>query len=89
LIPSPSLRDRLIRAGFEAANAFLTEVCTFVYETEDCGQLIIWGQDHLSEFSWEFSEEVLKTWHTILSEEWRDRANFWRRQRNVPLLALA
>jgi Domain of unknown function (DUF3425) len=87
LIPSPSLRDRLIQVGFETANAFLTEVCTFVYEAEDHKQLIIWGDDHLSEFSWEFSEEVLKKWGgTILSDEWRTRANFWRRQRNAPLL---
>jgi hypothetical protein len=86
LIPSPSLRNRLIQAGFETANGFLTEVCTFVYETEDRGQLIIWGDDHLSEFAWEFSAEVLEQWRSILTEEWRERANFWRRQRNAPLL---
>ncbi|KAL1962706.1 hypothetical protein VTN77DRAFT_9250 [Rasamsonia byssochlamydoides] len=86
LIPSPSLRDRLIRTDPDTANAFLTEVCTFVYETEDRGQLTIWGDDHLSEFAWEFSAEVLEKWGGILTEEWRERANFWRRQRDAPLL---
>ncbi|KAL1982031.1 hypothetical protein VTN96DRAFT_1801 [Rasamsonia emersonii] len=51
LIPSPALRDRLIRAEFETANAFLTEVCTFVYETEDRGPA-----DHLGR---RLSERVL------------------------------
>lgn len=86
LIPSPALRDRLIQAEFEAANAFLTEICTFVYETEDRGQLTIWGDDYLSEFSWEFSADVLEKWGSILTDQWRERANFWRRQRNAPLL---
>jgi len=87
LIPSPLLRDELIKAGFETANAFLTEVCTFVYETEDHKQVIIWGEDYLSEFSWEFSEEVLNKWgDTILRGDWRSRTNFWRRQRNIPLI---
>ncbi|OKL59906.1 hypothetical protein UA08_04550 [Talaromyces atroroseus] len=82
LIPSPTLRDSLIRAGVEIANTFLTEVCTFVYETEDLGQLTIWGRDYLNVMSWEFSEEVLKAWPNLLTTEWRERANFWRAQRN-------
>lgn len=86
LIPSPTLRDNLIRAGFETANAFLTAACAFVYETEDLGQLTIWGQDYFNEMSWEFSEEVLKAWPGLLTPEWRDRANFWRRQRNEALI---
>lgn len=86
LIPSPTLRDTLIHAGFETANAFLTAACTFVYEAEDLGQLTIWGQDYFNEMSWEFSEEVLKAWPNVLTAEWRDRANFWRRQRNEPLI---
>ncbi|KAH8697373.1 hypothetical protein BGW36DRAFT_295889 [Talaromyces proteolyticus] len=88
LIPSPTLRDLLIQTGFETANAFLTEVCTFVYETEDLGQLTIWGQDYLNEMSWEFSEAVLKAWPGLLTAEWRVRANFWRRQRNQALIEL-
>lgn len=86
LIPSPTLRDSLIQAGFAVANSFLTEVCTFVYETEDLGQLTIWGRNYLNVMSWEFSEQVLKAWPNLLTEEWRERANFWRAQRNEPLI---
>lgn len=87
LIPSPTLREALIQAGVETANAFLlTAACTFFYETEDLGQLTIWGQDYLNEMSWEFSEDVLKAWPGLLTAEWRDRANFWRRQRNEALI---
>jgi hypothetical protein len=87
LIPSPTLRDTLIRAGVETANAFLmTAACALVYETEDLGQLTIWGQDYFNEMSWEFSEDVLKAWPGLLTSEWRDRANFWRRQRNEALI---
>ncbi|EED24175.1 conserved hypothetical protein [Talaromyces stipitatus ATCC 10500] len=86
LIPSPNLRDALIQAGFAVANSFLTEVCTFVYETEDLGQLTIWGRDYLNVMSWEFSEGVLKAWPNLLTAEWRERANFWRAQRSEPLI---
>lgn len=86
LIPSPTLRDSLIQAGFAIANTFLTEVCIFVYETEDLGQLTIWGRDHLNVMSWEFSEQVLKAWPDLLTAEWRERANFWRAQRNERLI---
>jgi Domain of unknown function (DUF3425) len=86
LIPSPTLRDSLIRAGVDIANTFLTEVCTFVYETEDLGQLTIWGRDYLNVMSWEFSGEVLKRWPNLLTAEWRERANFWRAQRNEQLI---
>ncbi|KAL2006097.1 hypothetical protein VTN00DRAFT_9751 [Thermoascus crustaceus] len=88
LIPSPSLRDRLIGAGTQTASAFLNEVlCAFVYDVEDRGQVIVWGDDHLSEFSWEFSAEALERWGGwVLTDEWRGRAKFWRRQRNAPLL---
>lgn len=86
LIPSPKLRDSLIQAGVAIANTFLTEVCTFVYEAEDTGQLIIWGRDYLNVMAWEFSEEALKAWPSLLTAEWRERANFWRAQRNEPLI---
>lgn len=63
LIPSPSLRDRLIGAGAQTASAFLNEVlCAFVYDVEDREQVVIWGDGHLSEFSWEFSAEGLERW---------------------------
>ncbi|KAJ9607515.1 hypothetical protein H2200_007593 [Cladophialophora chaetospira] len=87
MLPSPSLRDRLIAIGPGNANKFLTEACTIVCDVEDTGQMIIWGEDYLNEFSWEFSANVLGQWgNWLLTPEWGQRANFWRRQRGVPVL---
>lgn len=84
LIPSPWLRESLIRAGDLAASNFLAQVCTFVCDIEDHGQITIWGQDALNELSWEFSKEVLEQWgQWILDESWFRRAAFWRKQRGA------
>lgn len=88
MIPSPMLRDRLITIGPADSNTFMTQVCTMVCEIEDTGQMIVWGEDSLNEFSWEFSADVLERWGGwLLTREWGQRANFWRRQRGVPVLA--
>ena len=87
LIPSPSLRDRLIGIGPGHASAFMTQSCPFACEIEDQGQLTIWGEDWLNEFSWEFSEAVLSRWGGwVLDRHWGQRANFWRRQRGLHTL---
>lgn len=87
MIPSAVLRDRLIAIGPEHANTFLTEACTMTCEIEDTGQMTIWGEDWLNEFSWEFSAAVLERWRGwLLTAEWGQRANFWRRQRGAPIL---
>lgn len=87
LIPSPSLRERLIGIGPANASAFMTQVCTIACDIEDHGQMVIWGEDWLNEFSWEFSEAVLERWGGwLLDRRWGQRANFWRRQRGLPVL---
>ena len=87
MLPSPSLRDRLIAIGPTNANTFLTQACIIVCEVEDTGQMIVWGEDWLNEFSWEFSSNVLEQWGGwLLTPEWGQRANFWRRQRGAPIL---
>jgi hypothetical protein len=87
MLPSPSLRDRLIAIGPANANSFLTEACTIVCDVEDTGQMIVWGEDWLNEFSWEFSSSVLERWGGwLLTPEWGQRANFWRRQRGAAIL---
>ncbi|KAK5092312.1 hypothetical protein LTR70_005594 [Exophiala xenobiotica] len=87
LIPSPALRDRLIAIGPANCNTFLMEVCTIACDIEDSGQMTIWGEDWLNEFSWEFSAAVLERWGGwLLTNEWGQRANFWRRQRGHPTL---
>ncbi|KAL6242041.1 hypothetical protein RBB50_010952 [Rhinocladiella similis] len=87
MLPSPSLRDRLITVGPANANSFLTEVCTIACDIEDTGQMIVWGEDWLSEFSWEFSPSVFERWGSfVLGPEWGQRANFWRKQRGAPVI---
>lgn len=88
LIPSPSLRNRLITAGASTATMFLQQTSIFASDSvEDHGQLTIWGEDILNEFSWEFSAEVLEQWGGwLLPSEWGERANFWRAQRGAPIL---
>ena len=87
MIPSQSLRDRLISVGNAHANTFMKQVCTIACEIEDNGQMVIWGEDWTNEFSWEFSAPVLEHWGGwLLDAEWGRRANFWRRQRGAPVL---
>jgi hypothetical protein len=87
MLPSPTLRDRLIAIGPANANTFLTEACTIACDIEDTGQMTIWGEDWLNDFSWEFSASVLERWGGwLLTAEWGQRANFWRRQRGAPIL---
>lgn len=86
MIPSPTLRDRLINAGNANATAFMKQVCTIACEIEDHGQMTVWGEDWMNEFSWEFSAAVLEQWGWLLDHEWGIRANFWRRQRGATLL---
>lgn len=87
LIPSPSLRERLIGIGPANASAFMTQACTIACDIEDQGQMTVWGEDWLNEFCWEFSETVLERWGGwLLDRQWGQRANFWRRQRGLPIL---
>ncbi|ETN46541.1 uncharacterized protein HMPREF1541_00726 [Cyphellophora europaea CBS 101466] len=87
MIPSATLRDRLVAVGATHANAFLMEVCTLACEIDDTGQMTIWGEDWLNEFSWEFSALALERYGGwLLTAEWGQRANFWRRQRGAPIL---
>ncbi|KAI9843355.1 MAG: hypothetical protein M1837_006481 [Sclerophora amabilis] len=87
LIPSPSLRDRLINIGPEVAKGFVNEVMGgMITDTADFGQLVIWGEDMLNEASWEFSQDTLQRWGWLLGRGWVVRANFWRRQREAPPL---
>ena len=87
MVPSPMLRDRLVAIGPANANTFMTQVCTIACDIEDTGQMTVWGEHWLNEFSWEFSAEVLERWGGwLLTSEWGQRANFWRRQRGAPIL---
>ena len=87
MIPSPALRDRLIAIGPANSNTFMTQVCTIALDIEDTGQMTIWGEDWLNDFSWEFSATVLERWGGwLLTQEWGQRANFWRRQRGAATL---
>jgi hypothetical protein len=85
MIPSPSLRDRLIAVGPELAEQFLAEIGDISdgesdREGNNSDAVIIWGEEPLNEMSWEFSGSVLGRWGWLLGREWVERANFWRRQ---------
>jgi hypothetical protein len=87
MIPSPMLRDRLIAIGPANSNTFMMQACTIACDIEDSGQMTIWGEDWLNEFCWEFSQSVLERWGGwLLTPEWGQRANFWRRQRGASVL---
>jgi hypothetical protein len=86
MIASPSLRERLLQTGSDAARGFITEIGITGTEREDVGQLIIWGDDPLNEMSWEFSQPILQRWGWLLGRDWVNRANLWRRQRGASQL---
>ncbi|KAI9752056.1 MAG: hypothetical protein M4579_005784 [Chaenotheca gracillima] len=90
LIPSPGLRDRLITFDPNVAKGFIDEILGSLIGHSnagpDYGQLVIWGEDALNEATWEFSQDTLQRWGWLLGREWVHRANFWRRQRQAPLL---
>lgn len=85
LLPSPSLRDRLLTVTSDVAQSFVTEIGITGGQREG-GQLIIWGDDALNEMSWELSQPTLERWGWLLGREWVARTNFWRRQRGFPPL---
>jgi len=84
LIASPGLRDRLLAVTSDVAQSFITEIGILTNERDEA--LVIWGDDHLNEMSWEFSQATLERWGWMLGRDWVQRANFWRRQRGVALL---
>ncbi|KAI9839842.1 MAG: hypothetical protein M1819_000032 [Sarea resinae] len=87
LVPSPTLRDRLIGLGTAGSFGFVTEVLGFFVDSAvDEGQIIIWGDNPLDETAWEMSVGVLGRWGWLVGREWVERANFWRRQRGAPPL---
>ncbi|KFY25851.1 hypothetical protein V493_04415 [Pseudogymnoascus sp. VKM F-4281 (FW-2241)] len=90
MLPSPTLRDRLCRAGAEVSAAFLHEFdCLLLTANVDEHQrLIIWGEDPFNEMSWEFSGEMLSRWGWLVGQPWAERANFWRRQRGLAALPM-
>jgi Domain of unknown function (DUF3425) len=86
MIASPSLRDRLLTLTAEVARSFVTDLGIAGEQREDVGQVIIWGDDPLNEMSWELSQPILEKWDWLVGPGWKQRANFWRRQRGAPLL---
>lgn len=55
---------------------------------DDTHRLTIWGEDPHNEVAWEFSSELLSRWGWLVGPAWTERANFWRKQRNVAILPL-
>ena len=87
LIPSITLRERLLTIAPEVAQSFIVEVGILGGgEQEDITQLIVWGENTLDETAWEFSQATLERWGWMLGREWVQRSNFWRRQRGAPQL---
>jgi hypothetical protein len=86
MIASPSLRDRLITLTADVARSFVTDLGITGEQREDVGQVIIWGDDPLNEMSWELSQPILEKWGWLVGPGWKQRANFWRRQRGAPLI---
>lgn len=86
LIPSVSLRERLLTIAPEVAQSFIMEVGIIANEREDMSRLIVWGDNALDETAWEFSATTLERWGWMLGRDWVQRSNFWRRQRGASQL---
>lgn len=84
MVASPVLRDRLLTVSADVAENFINDVGFLA--GEDAGQMIIWGQDPLNETTWEFSQIILERWGWLLGRDWVARSNWWRRQRNAPMI---
>ena len=86
LLPSASLRERLLNVTSDVARSFISESGVNAADSDDLGHMIVWGDDPLNEMSWEFSQTILERWGWLLGREWVTRANFWRRQRGETAL---
>lgn len=86
LIPSISLRERLLTIDPEVAQSFVMEVGIVGGDRDDMTQPIVWSESALDETAWEFSQATLERWGWMLGREWVQRSNFWRRQRGAPQL---
>jgi hypothetical protein len=86
LIPSATLRERLLNITPDVAQSFVVEAGLIGSDREDASQLIVWSESALDETAWEFSQATLERWGWMLGREWVQRSNFWRRQRGDPQL---
>jgi Domain of unknown function (DUF3425) len=86
LIPSTTLRERLLTIAPEVAQSFVMEVGIIGGDRDDITQPIVWGESALDETAWEFSQATLERWGWMLGREWVQRSNFWRRQRGAAQL---
>lgn len=85
MVASPSLRERLCTVPADTARSFIADLGILSDKQDELGQVIIWGEDALDENCWELSQPLLERWEWLLPG-WKQRANFWRRQRGAPIL---
>jgi len=85
LLPSPSLRDRLLTVPSDIARRFIQEI-GILGQREDKGQLIIWGEDAKNEINWELSQSTLQEFGWVVGRVWVNRANYWRQKRGIAAL---
>ncbi|KAK9489821.1 hypothetical protein V1508DRAFT_406799 [Lipomyces doorenjongii] len=83
LLPSPTLRDNILRAGVDFDDAELcfdlVEFCNLVGGSEGRG-LIVWGCDPSDPYSWEVSEGFASKWGWVIRDcsELFLSTNYWR-----------
>ncbi|KAK9341868.1 hypothetical protein V1522DRAFT_359117, partial [Lipomyces starkeyi] len=86
LLPSPTLRDNILRAGVDFDDTELcfdlVEFCSLAAGSEQRG-LIVWGGDPCNPYSWEVSEGFASKWGWVIHgcSELFLSTNYWRETR--------
>jgi hypothetical protein len=84
IVPSASIRDRLLGALFsESFASNQEELCRDI----EWG-LVVWGKASWDERSWEWTAEFVEKWSWLFDQETLESTNFWRTQRGESAINL-
>jgi len=81
LLPFPSVRDRLLKAG-EVVNAYE------MWADLTGGDVRVWGARPWEKRGWEVGERFARKWWWVLDQGVLDTGNFWREARGERSLSL-
>jgi hypothetical protein len=82
LLPFPSLRDNLLKAGDIIDSREM-------WDDLSAGEIKVWGSTPWDKTGWEVGERFARKWWFLMTEEVLEKANFWRAGRGDRRLSVS